>query len=63
MGLWFWLVTAPASWAVGLCITVLTTSMGAPRLAAAGIGFTVCVIAAVFIQHLIDDLVAPRDRT
>jgi hypothetical protein len=62
MGPGFWLVTAPASWAAGSCGSVLTASMGAPFLAAAGIGFSVCVIAAAFIQGLIDDFVGSNTR-
>jgi hypothetical protein len=62
VGLWFWLVTAPASWATGLCVAKLTASMGAPFLAASGIAFTACILVAFFVQHLINNLVASRHR-
>lgn len=63
MGPGFWLVTAPASWAAGGCVSVLSRSLGASFLAAAVIGLIVCGIAASFIQHLINQFVAPSDRT
>lgn len=62
MGPGFWLVTAPASWAAGAAVSVLTRSMGAPFLAAAGIGFSVCVIVAVRIQRLINEFVGSNTR-
>jgi len=62
VGLWFWLITAPASLVTGFSIARLSVSLGADPVGGAGLGFIATLVVATLVQSMIDTLVAARRR-
>lgn len=63
MGLWFWLITVPFSWATGFAVQRLTVSMGADGPSSISLDLLAFAVVAVFTQDLIDTIAAHRRNT